>query len=288
MPIYAPTLPPKPDPGQGQHPVRVLMRFDLRRLLTQKLGIFFIVIFTGILLIQAIVLYVRFLMKTSATFGQVADFANRVMTQGAAYQAGHLDGWYFTTVLWLLLGTVGAGVIARDTLYRIRPLIYAHPLRHQDYLLAKGGFATLLPFALMLPFILLPWLLSLLMAGSNGPVWVTLPLHLIPAAAVNALLMGAVTLGASAMAGSPRAAFGWLLGIVLGSFAIGSILAGVMGSTQFGALSPAMLVTAWPQLFCGVDHPVLDLGPCLMGTLAHLGLWLWIASARTRPSEATL
>jgi hypothetical protein len=286
MPIYAPTLPPKPDLASGQHPIRVLMRFDLRRILTQKLGIFFIVVFTLILIVELALLYFNYLVKTSAALQGVAGIARQIMTQGAAYQAGHLDNFVLTP-LWFLLATVGAGLVARDSLYRIRPLIYAHPLRHQDYLLAKGAFAALLPFMLMLPFILIPWLMSLLIAGSAGPVWPTLPLHLLPAAAIIALIMGAVTLGASAMAGGVKAAFGWVLGIVLGSFAIGSILAGILGSPNFWALSPAVLVTAWPQILCGVEHPVLPIGPCLAGTIAHLGLWIFIAHSRTRPSEAT-
>ena len=34
MPIYAPTLPPRPEPGQGQQPARVMFRF--RDLLEQN------------------------------------------------------------------------------------------------------------------------------------------------------------------------------------------------------------------------------------------------------------
>ncbi len=287
MPIYAPTLPPKPEAGGGQHPVRILMRFDLRRILTQKLGIFFIVIFTGILLIQLIVLYMKHLMNTNEAMGAMAGALKGVMTQGAAYQAGHIDNWVLTP-LWFLLATIGGGLIARDTLYRVRPLMYAHPLRHREYLLAKVGFAGLVPFAVMLPFYMLPWLMSILIAGTKGPVWASLPLHLIPATTIVALLMGAVTVGAGAMASSPRAAFGWLIGIVLGTFAMGGILAGVLHNREILAMSPAVLVTAWPQLLCGVEQPLLSLGSAIAGTAIHVGLWIFIAYSRTRPSEATL
>ena len=287
MPIYAPTLPPRPELGGGQSPLRVIMRFDLRRVLRQKLGIFFIVVFTFILLIEIIVLYVRFLMNTNAAFSGMQSFANQVMTQGAAYQAGHLDNWVLTP-LWFQVAMVVGGIIARDTLYRVRPLMYAHPVRPMDYLGAKFLFATALPFTIMMPFVLLPWLLSLLIAGSAGPIWTTLPLHLIPAALVISLLMGSVTIGASAMAGSPRASFGWVLGAVLGSQSLGGILAALLGTRAWLAISPGVLATAWPQLFCGVQDPLLSWGPTILGTAAHVLIWTWIAKSRTRPDEAVL
>lgn len=287
MPIYQPTLPPRPQEGGGQPPALVLMRFDLARLLRQKLGIFFIVLFTGILIVMLAVLYVKYLMNTNPALGGLKEFAGKAMTQGAEYQASHL-GNKVLTPMWFLLGTVGAGIIARDTLFRIRPLIFAHPLSHRDYLLARIGFASLLPFALMLPFVLLPWAFSLLVAGKAGPVWVGLPLHLIPAAGIVALLMGSVTAGASAMAGSPKAAFGWLLGIVLGTLALAGILNGVLRQPAFMALSPGVLALAWPQILCGVEEPLLPLGPALLGTLAHVGFWTFLAHRRTRPDEATL
>ncbi|HJW08805.1 MAG TPA: hypothetical protein VJ483_04175 [Holophagaceae bacterium] len=287
MPIYAPTLPPRPDLGGGQPPLRVLMRFDLKRTLQQKLGRFFGFVFVSILLVEIIILYVRFLMKTNPAFGGVQDFANAVMTQGAAYQAGHLDNFVLTP-LWFQVAMVGGGIIARDTLYRVRPLMYAHPVRPLDYLGAKFLFASGLPFAIMLPFVLLPWMLSLLIAGSAGPIWTTLPLHLLPAALVISVLMGSVTIGASALAGSPRASFGWVLGVVLGTLSLGAILGGILNTRAWLALSPAALATAWPQLFCGVEDPLLHWGPAILGTVGHILLWTWLALSRTRPDEAVL
>lgn len=287
MPIYQPTLPPRPQEGGGQPPILVLMRFDLARLLRQKLGRFFLIIFTGILLMMVAVLYFKYLLAANPALGGLQEFAGKVMTQGSEYQASHLDQKVLTP-MWFLLGTVGAGVIARDSLFRIRPLIFAHPLSHRDYLVARIGFAALLPFALMLPFVLLPWAVSLLVAGKTGPVWASLPLHLIPAAGIVALLMGAVTAGASAMAGSPKAAFGWLLGIVLGTLALAGILTGVLRQPAFLAMSPGVLALAWPQILCGVEEPILPLGPALIGTLAHVGFWIFLAHRRTRPDEATL
>jgi hypothetical protein len=251
------------------------------------MGIFFILVFTVILLIELGSVYGRYLLKTNQSLGQIAAGAEQLMTQGAAYQAGLLDNWVLTP-LWFLIATVCGGLIARDTLYRIRPLVYAHPVRHQDYLLAKAGAAMAVPFIVMLPFVFSHWILSLLIAGTSGPVWPTLPLHLVPAAVIISALMGSITLGASAMAGSPRAAFGWVLGIVLGSLAIGGILSGILGSRAFMAVSPAVLATAWPQLLCGVEDPILSLAPALAGTLAHVALWTWIARQRTRPDEAVL
>jgi len=287
MPIYAPTLPPRENLDGGSHPVAVLMRFDFGRVMRAKLGIFFGFLFLLILIFQLGSLYFRYLANTSVAFSGVKDFAAQVMTQGAEYQADHLGQWVLIP-MWFQVALIGGGLVARDTLHRIRPLIYAHPVRPQDYLLAKGGLAALLPFAIQLPFVLIPWTMSLLVAGKSGPIWATLPLRMLPAALIIAVLAGAVTLGASAMAGSPRAGFGWVLGIVVGTFALGGILAGLLKAKAFPAISPIALATAWPQLLCGVQDPFLDWAPAVIGTVAHIGLWVFVAAKRTLPSEAVL
>jgi hypothetical protein len=156
-----------------------------------------------------------------------------------------------------------------------------------DYLGAKALFAMGLPLAIQLPYILLPWLLSLAIAGTHGPVWATAPLYLVPAAVMIAALMGAVALGASSMAGSPKAGFGWALGIQLGSGALGGILATALHDPRWQALNVGNLTKAWPQLMCNTEglHS-LEWGPVLLGTAFHIGFWTWIALRRTRPSEA--
>lgn len=287
MPIYAPTLPPRPDLTQGSHPSLVIMRFDFRRMLRQRMGRFFGFIFFGMLVVQICVLYFKYLVDTNAGFAAVRDFAKQVMTQGAEYQADRLPPWMLF-MLWFLLAWVGGGLVARDTLHRVRPLIYAHPVRPLDYLAAKGGFAALLPFAIQLPFILIPWVVSLLIAGAKGPIWPTAPLLLIPAALLNALIMGAVAIGASSMAATPRAGVGWVLGIVLGVGGLSAMLAGLLNQPAFLALNPGVLVDAWPKLVCGVKDPMLGWGPTVLGTLFHVSLWTGIAWKRTRPSEAIL
>ncbi|MBK8725868.1 MAG: hypothetical protein IPL96_07375 [Holophagaceae bacterium] len=287
MPIYAPTLPPRENLDRGSHPIAVLMRFDFGRVMKAKLGIFFGFLFLLILLIQLGSLYLRYLSNTSVAFSGMKDFASQILTQGPEYQADHL-GQAVLIPMWFQVALIGGGLVARDTLHRIRPLIYAHPVRPQDYLLAKGGLAALLPFAIQLPFVLIPWAMSLMVAGKNGPIWTTLPLHLIPAALMIAILAGSVTLGASAMAGSPRAGFGWVLGIVLGTFALGGILAGLLKAKAFLAISPVALATAWPQLLCGMKDPFLDWVPTVIGTVAHVSLWIFVAAQRTKPSEAVL
>jgi ABC-type transport system involved in multi-copper enzyme maturation permease subunit len=287
MPIYAPTLPPRPALDQGPHPIATIMRFDLKRVLRAKLGRFFGFIFVFILIIRVAVLYVQHLLDSKQQLAQVRDFAKDFLSQGAAFQADCLPPWLLT-ILWFQVAMVGGGLVSRDTLYRVRPLIYAHPVRPQDYLAAKGLFATALPFAIQLPFVLVPWGLSLLIAGMKGPMWPTAPLHLLPAALVIAGLMGAVTLGASAMATTPRMGFGWVLGIVLGSAALSSLVAGLTGTFAWMALSPGFLVTAWPELLCGVADPRLGWLPASLGTLGHMALWLWIAARRTRPDEAVM
>ena len=287
MPIYAPTLPPRPALEDGPHPIATIMRFDLKRVLRAKLGRFFGFIFVFILIIRIAVLYVNHLLETKKQLAAMRDFAKDILSQGAAFQADCLPPWLLT-ILWFQVAIVGAGLVSRDTLYRIRPLIYAHPVRPLDYLAAKGLFATALPFAIQLPFVLIPWVLSLLIAGMNGPIWPTAPLHLLPAALVISLLMGAVTLGASAMASTPRMGFGWVLGIVLGSTAIGGLVAGLTRSVAWLACSPGALVAAWPELLCGVAEPKLGWVPAILGTVAHVSLWLWIAARRTRPDEAVM
>jgi ABC-type transport system involved in multi-copper enzyme maturation permease subunit len=286
MPIYAPTLPPAPAAAPHLRPLAVLFRFEWQRLRRTKVGRFFGFIFVGMLLVKLGYIYIRYLLETQAALKEAQGFANKILSQGAEFQAGLLDPASY--LLWFLVAMVGGGLIARDTLHRIRPLIYAHPVRPRDYLLAKLGFATALPFAILLPFALGPWLLSLLIAGTHGPVWASLPLLLIPAMVPMALLMGALSLGASSLAGTPRGGVGWVLGVVLGCAAFGGMLHGLLGSSQFQALNPIMLCLAWPQLLCGVENTVLGWPATLIGTAAHLILWIEVARRRTLPSEAVL
>jgi hypothetical protein len=212
--------------------------------------------------------------------------ADAYLPQGAGFQALLLHP-AMVTLLWLQVALVGGGLVARDTLYRVRPLVYAHPVGPLDYLAAKALFAAGLPFLIQLPFILVPWMLSLAVAGLQGPVWITAPLRLVPAALIIAALMGAVTLGASSMAQAPKAGFGWALGIMIGSGALGRVLAMALGDPRWLALGVSSLTRAWPQLFCRVPDP-LDFGWGAAGasTAAHILFWTWLAYRRTRPAEA--
>jgi len=287
MPIYAPTLPPRPALDRGDPPALVILRFDLKRMLRLKLGRFFGFAFLLILLVECVTLYTTHLMGTSPALAQLRPMAERIMPQGAAYQAQLLHP-AMTGLLWLQVALVCGGLVARDTLYRIRPLLYAHPVRPLDYLGAKALLAAGLPFAIQLAFILLPWALSMAVGGLNGPVWPTAPLRLIPAALLNAALMGSVALGASSMAGSPRAGFGWALGILVGSGALGGVLSATLGGDpRLLAVGVANLTKVWPQLLCQVPTPTeISLGPALLGTAGHVLLWTWLALRRTRPGEA--
>ena len=286
MPIYAPTLPPAPDLRSGQPPLLVLMRFDLTRLWRQKIGRFFGFSFLALLLWKVARIYVEHLLQTNAALRPMQDLAKAVLTQGAAFQADLLSPAAY--LLWFLVALVGGGLVARDTLYRVRPLIYAHPVAPRDYLLAKLGFASAVPFAILLPFVLLPWALSMLLAGANGPVWPSTILRLLPAVLLQSLLMGAVAVGASSLAATPRAGVGWVLGLVLGTGALAGILRGLTGLPAVTALSPVALVGAWPQLLVGVEHPILAWTPTVLGTLVHVALWVLVARHRTRPSEAVI
>ncbi|MBP1628858.1 MAG: hypothetical protein H6Q00_3333 [Holophagaceae bacterium] len=274
MPIHAPSLPPHPIQGQGLPAALVLGRFEVRRILRQRLGRFFGFAFALVLLVELALVY----------FKPMAGAGGQLLPQGADFQAGLL-GKALLFLLWLQVAQVGGGLVARDTLYRIRPLLYAHPVRPLDYLLGKGMVAVGIPLLIQLPFILLPWGLSLLSAGAQGPVWPTAPLRLIPAALVVALLMGLITLGASSLASTPRGGFAWALGLVLGFGALGTLLSGLLSDPRWGALSPMALAQAWPRLCCGAPG---DLGwfPTGLGTLVHLGFWLGVVVLRTRPAEA--
>jgi len=285
MPIYAPSPPPRPNLDHGQDPGLVLARFELKRLIRHKVGLFFIFGFGITLIVQVAMLYFRYLMNTNNTLRQIKDVAQSLLAQGPEYQADHIH-MVLLLFLWLFMAVVGGGIISRDTLYRTRPLIYAHPVNPARYLAAKAGFIATLALGILLPFILVPWILSLLIAGPQGPVWPSLPLRLVPAALVIALLMSAVTVGTSAMAGTPRAGTAWIVGIYFGSSAVGSLMGGLLQWPEF--LSLQALASAWPQLFCGVPHPGLSWGWAGLGTLLHIGLWLSLAWTRTRPSEATL
>ena len=286
MPIYAPTLPPRPALDRGAPPALVIVRFDLRRILRLKMGRFFGFGFLIILLIQCSTLYVKHLMGTTPALAQLQPMADQFLPQGASFQAQLLHP-AMVTLLWFQVALVGGGLVARDTLYRIRPLIYAHPVTPMDYLAAKALFAAGLPFLIMLPFILLPWGLSLAVGGLHGPVWPTAPLYLIPSALLIAAIVGAVTLGASSLAGSPKAGFGWALGIMIGSGALSRVLMSSLGGDpRWLALGVSNLTTAWPQILCQAKGPQeLGLGAAALGTAFHLILWTGLALRRTRPSE---
>ncbi|HEX9081087.1 MAG TPA: hypothetical protein VF768_02350, partial [Holophagaceae bacterium] len=152
----------------------------------------------------------------------------------------------------------------------------------------KLGFASALPFGILLPFVLLPWVMSMMVVGLHGPVWPTAPLRLIPAVAVISLLMGALAVGASSLASTPRAGVGWVLGLVLGTSALASLAHGLSGFSSAEALNPVLLAQSWPQLFAGVEHPLVEGVPALLGTAFHVGLWTWVAARRTLPSEAVM
>ena len=284
MPIYAPSLPPAPDLRHGHPPAVVLMRFDLTRLWRQKIGRFFGFAFLAMLLWKIARIYVDHLLNTNQAFKPMQDFAKTILTQGAAFQADLLNPASY--LLWFLVALVGGGLVARDTLYRVRPLMYAHPVAPRDYLLAKLGFASALPFVILLPFAILPWLMSLLLAGLHGPVWATAPLRLLPAMAISSVLMGSLAVGASSMASTPRAGIGWVLGLVLGAGTLASMIHHLTGIRAVDALNPVLLAEAWPQLLVGVDHPLVAWVPALVGTAAHIGLWTYVAAKRTKPSEA--
>lgn len=288
MPIYAPTLPPRTELGQEQPPCLVLARFDLRRILRQKLGKFFGFVFLLLLIIQLTVLYLRHLLDTSPALAELQKAGQGLLDSGPALHANFLRavGW-LPLLLWFQVALVGGGLIARDTLYRTRPLMYAHPLSPRSYLLAKALIAVGIPLAVLLPFCVLPWGLSLAVAGIHGPVWLHAPLLLLPAAFFMALIMGAVSLGASSLAATPRGAFGWVLGLVFGGTALGQLLSKLLDQPLWGALSPLMTADAWPQLLCGVwgrPSPV-QVAQVLLGTLLHVGLWGWIAYHRIRSAE---
>lgn len=286
MPIYAPTLPPAPDLQHGHPPALVLMRFDFSRLWRQKIGRFFGFAFLVMLMWKVARIYVDHLLQTNQSFKPMQEFAKTILTQGADFQADLLNPASY--LLWFLVALVGGGLVARDTLYRVRPLMYAHPVGPKDYLLAKLGFASLLPFVILLPFALLPWLMSLLLAGLHGPVWATAPLRLLPAMAISSVLMGALAVGASSMAATPRAGIGWVLGLVLGAGTLASMIHGLTGFKAVDALNPIMLAEAWPQLFVGVDHPMVAWLPAILGTAFHIATWTFVAARRTRPSEAVI
>ena len=287
MPIYAPSLPPKPDLTLGRPPALVIGLFDLQRVLRQKMGRFFGFVFTFLLIYRLIYVYIRYLKDQNAVIGKIMDAAAPLLAQGAEWHADMLGGW-LTYLLWFLVALIGGGLVARDSLYRVRPLMYAHPVKPSDYWTAKISLAALVPFAVLAPFALLPWLLSVGLTGLHGVMWASTPLRLIPAALIISLIMGAVASGASSLASTPRAGIGWVLGVALGLEAVGGMLYGLLGSGSWMAISPMTLAAEWPKLLCGSTNGTFGWAPALIGTFAHIALWTLILKARTRPSEAVL
>ncbi len=79
-----------------------------------------------------------------------------------------------------------------------------------------------------------------------------------------------------------------MLGVVLGASTLAGLIRGLTGLQAADALNPVMLAEAWPQLLVGVAHPMVAWGPALLGTAFHIVLWTFVASRRTRPSEAVI
>jgi ABC-type transport system involved in multi-copper enzyme maturation permease subunit len=257
------------------------------RILRQKLGRFFGAVFVGILLIQLTVLYTKYLIATNSQLDQVKGLADHFLPKSADFQASLLHPsmlWF----LWFQVALIGGGLISRDTLYRIRPLIFAHPVRPLEYLASKTLIAFGVPFCIQLPFIIVPWLLSMLVAGPNGPVWLITPLYLIPAAILNSMLMASITLGASSLAGTPKAGMGWVIGLLLGPSILGGILTNIFNEVSWMALSPIGLTQVWPRILCGATKMSFPLWPTIIATAANILLWLYIAKRRTMPSEAVI
>jgi ABC-type transport system involved in multi-copper enzyme maturation permease subunit len=287
MPIYTPTLPPTPDLTRRKSPILSLARFELTRILRQKLGRFFGSVFIGILIVQLAVLYAKYLIATNSQLDQVKGLADQFLPKPANFQASLLNS-SMLSFLWFQVALIGGGLISRDTLYRIRPLIFAHPVRPFEYLASKALMAFGIPFCVQMPFIIVPWLLSILVAGPNGPIWPITPLYLIPAAILNSMVMASITLGASSLASTPKAGMGWVIGLLLGPSVLGGILTGVFNDASWMALSPVALTESWPRILCGVAKTAIPLWPTITATTAYIFLWLYVAKRRTMPSEAVI
>jgi hypothetical protein len=63
---------------------------------------------------------------------------------------------------------------------------------------------------------------------------------------------------------------------------------GLTGLQAIDALNPILLAETWPQLFVGVEHPMVAWLPAILGTALHIGLWTFVAARRTRPSEVVI
>ncbi|MDR2561701.1 MAG: hypothetical protein LBC63_08025 [Holophagales bacterium] len=286
MPIYSPALPPSPHFSKDKSPIPALVRFDLGRIWRNKIGRFFGLVFIGILAVQLTVIYTKYLLDASV-LEQAKGIAGHILPKPAALQASLLHG-AMLFFLWFQSAWINGALVSRDTLYRVRPLIYAHPVRPAEYLAAKAIIAIGMPFCFQLPFIFLPWLLSLLLAGAGGPIWATAPLHLVPAAALNSMVIASVTLGASSLAGTPKTGMAWALGLIFGLGAVGGILFAILHDPNWMAINPAALTESWPKLLCGADNASVPLTPSIIATAVNICLWAYVSWQRTRPSEAVI
>ena len=86
MPIYAPTLPPRPEGEVHIHPLRVLFRFEWQRLQRTKVGRFFGFIFVGMFITKLIYIYVRYLLPMTCEL-QFWEFTPSGATERAAEPA---------------------------------------------------------------------------------------------------------------------------------------------------------------------------------------------------------
>ncbi|HXQ95006.1 MAG TPA: ABC transporter permease subunit [Thermoplasmata archaeon] len=164
--------------------------------------------------------------------------------------------WFFLLIL--LTSSIGAAIIARDVATKAMTMYLARPIRPLDYLAAKSGAVA---FWVFLGGVLPGWIASVLVLALG---YVSLPVALEAAGGylvVGVLAIGALT-GLSVLLSSltPRStlAGAGIFGLLLGSYLVMQVVAGISGRDGFLYASPIHDIVAVGSGVFGASESPLD------------------------------
>ncbi len=171
-----------------------------------------------------------------------------------------------TLILLVIIALCGAGLIANDRRYRALPLYFARPLNFWDYVAGKfliiafyGAFVTIVPALLL-------FVLEMLLTGETGffAAYYWIPLSIVGMGMLMLIVLGGVTLAASAGARGTRSAVIALFALIYIPQLLAEILSGLRDvgwisiNTNIEQVAAALFDTGNPHAYStGIGFIVL-------------------------------
>jgi ABC-type transport system involved in multi-copper enzyme maturation permease subunit len=212
----------------------------------------------------------------------VGGFAPSVAPITLFFVPFQLGVWAFFVIL--LAASVGAAIIAGDLASRSITMYLARPISRGDYLAAKASAAG----AWISLGVLLPGWVAVVVVLALG--YVSLPVALVAAggffliAVLGVGALTALTLLLSALSSKSSYAGAGIFGVLIGTQAVASVLAGISGRSSFLYVSPLEDLTAVAQALFGVPGGSLDpwnAAAILVGVAAVSGTLAYLRLERT-------